>query len=207
MDTSKQATHRRKRPRKRPGKTPKPTRIRCFAGIRFEKLEMLQALLAELDLLVDDPASKLRIVPPANLHITLKFLGSVDEKKLGEIDMALKAVAAKQAPMELSYEGIGVFKNSIWVGVTANEALTRLATDIDAACAALGFKQEEKTYVPHITLARFDRNGKIKLSERQEKFSEKKWGTSRVRNMSLFKSETLPEGAKYSVIGQYELGK
>lgn len=166
---------------------------------------MLQSLLAELDLLVDDPASRLRIVPPANLHITLKFLGSVAEEKLGEIDTALKAVASKHEPMELEYEGIGVFKNSIWVGVAANEALHKLAASIDDACGALGYNKEQKPYVPHLTLARFDRNGKIKLSELREKFADKQWGSTQVDTVQLFKSETLPEGARYSVLSSYSL--
>ena len=205
MDAGKQTTHRRNRPRKRPGKPDKPVQVRCFAGIRFDRLEMLQGLLAELDQLVDDPASGLRIVPPANLHITLKFLGSVDEPQLSAIDLALKEVATGHGPLQLDYAGVGVFKNSIWVGVVANESLTRLATAIDLACAELGFRREDKAYVPHITLARFDREGKIKLSALQEKFADRRWGEGRINAMQLYKSETLPQGAKYSVLSQYQL--
>lgn len=183
----------------------KPSKLRCFVGIQFTLHDQIKALLNDLATCALDETSKLRIAPPENLHITLKFLGSVPETQLITIQSVLKQVTIKHRPLDLSYAGIGFFKNSIWIGVESNDYLSSIASGVDQAFSALGFSKELKPYVPHITLARFGNNAKIKLSELQEKYAGKLWGTIKVNKIHLYKSDTLPQGARYTILESYSI--
>ena len=183
----------------------KPSHLRCFVGIRFTLHDQIKTLLTDLANCTQDESSKLRIAPPENLHITLKFLGSVPEQQLITIQSVLKQLAANYQPFDLSYSGIGFFKNSIWIGVESNNYLNSIAGMVDQAYSELGFSPEHKPYVPHITLARFGKNAKIKLSALQEKYAGKSWGNTKVDKIRLYKSDTLSEGARYTILKSYTL--
>jgi len=91
------------------------------------------------------------------LHVTLKFVGEVSEELVEKMKAALGQV--KAAPFEVKFEGIGFFPNAksprvFWAGVDGGEALTRLASAVDASLEKLGITREEKAYHPHLTLAR-----------------------------------------------------
>ncbi len=183
----------------------KPSKLRCFVGIRFTLHAQITALLSDLATCAEDETSKLRIAPPENLHITLKFLGSVPEAQLPTVQSLLKQLVIKHRPFDLSCAGIGFFKNSIWIGVESNKYLNSIASDADQAFSELGFGAEPKPYVPHITIARFGKNAKIKLSALQEKYKVKSWGTIKADKIQLYKSDTLPEGARYTILENYTL--
>ena len=193
--------------RNRPGKKrrDKPVSLRCFVGISFESVTLLQGLLDELKQLAEAPVASLRIAPAENLHITLKYLGPVPDTQLSAIDSSIKQIAGRHKSLALACQGIGFFKNSIWVGIADSEPLTALASDLDLAFAAQGFIQEVKTYIPHVTVARFGQDTKLKLTELTEKYRTTDWGSLDVDSIQLYRSETLPEGARYSILENYSL--
>ena len=191
------------KPRKK-GKS-RPSRLRCFVGIQFTLHYQIQALLTDLNLCAEDEASKLRIAAPGNLHITLKFLGSVKEEGLDSIQPLVEQFAARHNPFDLNCTGIGIFKNSIWIGVESNDLLTSLVSDLNQAFLHLGYEPELKPYTPHITLARFGKHAMIKLSALQQKYAGKSWGTIRVDKIRLYKSDTRPEGARHTILKSYAL--
>ena len=91
------------------------------------------------------------------LHVTLKFIGHVDDAVVEQIKAALSSI--KAAPFEVKFTGVGFFPNPnaarvFWAGVDGGDALPRLASTIDAALEKLGFARETKPYHPHLTLAR-----------------------------------------------------
>ena len=192
----------RKPLRYRPQKSP---RLRCFFGIRFTLADEIAAMREELSALRGDSAEAIRLAPDQNLHITLKFLGSVEESNLPILESILKEVALRHGPMALHASGAGVFKNSCWVGIDEDAGLTKLAQDLDTACMAVGALNEDKAYLPHVTVARFGKDVKPKLSALLEKFAEHKWGTIKVDQICLYRSDTLAEGARYTVISEAKL--
>ncbi|CAN0494718.1 unnamed protein product, partial [Discosporangium mesarthrocarpum] len=101
--------------------------------------------------------------------------------------------------------GIGVFKNSLWVGIANNEQLTALAGELNAAGRLLGVADEAKGFVPHVTVARFGKDVRPKLSGLLEKFATTQWGSFSARKCYLYQSETLQEGARYSILKGYPL--
>src|SRR5262245_5385218 len=95
-------------------------------------------------------------VPAANLHVTLKFLGSAQEESIEAISQQLSRVAAKHAPFELRARGLGAFPSLekprvLWVGAEGGDAIMKLQKDVDAAMVELGFPKEEQAFHPHFT--------------------------------------------------------
>lgn len=94
------------------------------------------------------------------LHLTLRFVGEVDERT-GE-DLAA-ALAAVHAPVpSISLAGVGRFGDrrrggALWAGVAPHDALASLHRKVDRACLRAGLPPEGRAYLPHITLARLSR--------------------------------------------------
>ncbi|WHO40515.1 RNA 2',3'-cyclic phosphodiesterase [Sphingobium sp. AP49] len=98
----------------------------------------------------------------AQLHLTLRFIGEVDRHQANDIADALDAV--RFAPFEVALAGAGYFDrrgviDSLWAGVQPRDPLAHLHNKIDRACIRAGLGAEERAYLPHVTLARFGRQG------------------------------------------------
>lgn len=199
-----------KKPRRYRERKIKPKVVRCFIGIRFAlvtEIDPLRKTVANLAEVAEAKEASIRLVPDENLHITLKFVGSVEESKLAAIEGVMKQVAAQHEPMALQSRSTGFFKNSIWVGIEENQQLSKLADDLNLACVPLGIAQEEKAYLPHVTVARLGKGAKMALSKELNEFTERKWGELLASKICLYRSDTLPEGARYTVISEAELSK
>lgn len=98
-----------------------------------------------------------RWVPAENLHITLRFIGEVDEATAADVDDALAQVAAPAVDVALA--GVGHFESrgrvrSLWAGVERAPAIAALQTRVEAACRHAGLPPEGRKFHPHVTLAR-----------------------------------------------------
>lgn len=101
-----------------------------------------------------------RWVRPAQMHLTLRFLGDTDTAKLPAIQAAMDAVATANAPFEMRLGGVGCFPNRnrprvIWVGLSGEEArLLSLVAALEKELAHLGWEPEGKPFRAHLTLGR-----------------------------------------------------
>jgi 2'-5' RNA ligase len=96
-------------------------------------------------------------VPPENLHLTLRFIGEVNEREAALLDEALSTV--ERSPFELQIQGCGIFAQrrgpeAVWVGVNSTPPLVDLQAAVERAAVRAGLAPEEKRFRPHITLAR-----------------------------------------------------
>jgi 2'-5' RNA ligase len=97
---------------------------------------------------------------PEKLHLTLKFIGHVEEPRIAEIETSIAAVAARHRPFAAVMSRTGVFPNAreprvLWLGVDAGRAeMTALGTDVENAVGELGFVKEHRPFSPHLTIAR-----------------------------------------------------
>ncbi len=180
---------------------------RLFMGIKFTLYEEIQPAIIDVARTLTDKKVKFRMSPPQNLHLTLKFLGSVLESDLRKIDSIVSHAATRHRAMQLHCAGIGFFKNSIWIGIKDNLLLAALTLELDQAFVPLGIYPERKARVPHVTVARFATGAKIVLAPFREKYFSRDWGLLPVSEMILYKSETFEEGARYSIINSYKLGQ
>lgn len=103
-----------------------------------------------------------RLVPPGNQHVTVKFIGWLDEGLLAAVAGALGRACAAAAPIELALGGLGAFPHTrrarvVWAGLGGGtEALAALAAACDEALAPLGVPAETRPFRAHLTLARID---------------------------------------------------
>jgi 2'-5' RNA ligase len=171
--------------------------MRLFVGIRIEPNEKIGKALAEAKKL------GLRMVAEDNLHINLKFLGEVDEGQTEGIKNALDS-AQGFGSFEVELTGIGAFPNAnfirvVWIGVKSDKVIA-LAKLIDGELARVGFNKET-SYTPHVTLARVVR----KTEGVKAMLSEEDFGTQRVEEVHLMKSELSPKGPRYDKIHSVRL--
>jgi 2'-5' RNA ligase len=97
----------------------------------------------------------------AQLHLTLAFLGEVDEDMAMRVDAALGAIDS--AAIDVSLSGIGTFgtpdrPKALWIGAQPSDALAALAAKVEQACRRAGAPLERRAFVPHVTLARLNRS-------------------------------------------------
>jgi len=110
-------------------------------------------------------------VRPEGVHLTLKFLGEVEEPREGELRAALAEAAGPPSPggaeraVTLAIGGCGVFPDFrrprvVWVGIAPEPALELLQDRVERAFAPLGFPTEARAFRPHLTLARAKREAR-----------------------------------------------
>jgi RNA 2',3'-cyclic 3'-phosphodiesterase len=143
---------------------------------------------------------------PDNLHLTLKFLGEVDDDKLGTLTEALAAVRVQ--PMALFAERIGAFpKRGRAHVITVNPGgdapqVAALFDQIDHACQVIGAPRDRRAFTPHVTIGR-SRSGvdvrRIELRD-PDLFPGPIFVASQFQ---LLKSTLTPDGSIYEVVEKY----
>lgn len=181
--------------------------IRLFAAIPLpeatvERLARLQGGL---------PGT--RWVRPENMHITLRFIGEVDEGTAQDVDAALAAIEAK--PFTVTLSGLGSFgkghrTHTLWVGVEKNPALHALRDKAESAIVRTGLPPEERKYSPHVTLARLGSglgdNAAPKLARFLEANGMFQEGPLTVDRFCLYESILGRSGPVYHELRRYPLG-
>jgi len=185
--------------------------MRCFIAI-----DISNEVRAEIDKAIQQVrgASKgIKWVVPQNIHLTLKFLGEVNDLGITLVDDGLSAVGARYSSFNICIRGTGTFPslkhpNVLWVGIDTSDDLKHLSNDIDEAMVQQGFKKEDRRFSPHLTVGRV-KNGKGTDSTVKEflKFQEIFFGSIEVEEFMLMKSILRPSGAEYSRLATFKLGK
>lgn len=135
------------------------------------------------------------------MHLTLHFLGDVETKYLPLLAGAMREI--HMPAFELSVYGAGCFNRNtkpiiLWAGVQPLEPLATLYGLLSEQLQALGFEQEEKGFIPHITIARLKRSANVEsFVHSHQQFST---GPFRISHISLFSSTTGPEGSRYEIL-------
>jgi len=187
--------------------------IRCFIAVELE--EGIQKNIAKLQsrlqkkLLGD---SKIRWVKPERIHLTLKFLGDVDDIALPEICSAVSRAAAMNQPFDFEIGNCGCFGSGdsariLWVGVTqGQEDLETLHQAVDANLADIGFPPERRKFNPHLTLARI-RNTASGRNARKiiNQLEPTVLGGQNASEITVFQSELTPAGPIYTPLHHVSL--
>lgn len=160
-----------------------------------------------------EAAPEVKWVAEENFHVTLKFLGDVDEDRLGEIYAALEQAVSAEEAFSMQVGGAGCFPNTrnprvVWIGLQSGvEPLSRIAAKIESELEPLGFPKEGRKFSAHITIgrARPDRPARGLASAIQEaEIGE--LGEIAVDSVAVMKSDLRREGPIYSVLKQIQLG-
>ena len=159
-----------------------------------------------------DRAVGVRWVRPEGIHLTLKFLGEVDQDRIEAIAHTAGEVIQGICPFTVEIRGGGGFPSAknprvIWIGVEDHSVmLKQLQARIEAGMAELGFTQERRGYTPHLTVGRL-RSGKGSKTVAQalDAIRASDLGKMEVREIILFRSHLKPTGAEYTKLGSFSL--
>ncbi len=157
-------------------------------------------------------SADIKWVRPDNLHITLKFLGNINEADVTSISGIIKECSADIKPFDLSIEGVGGFPSLIKPRVIFVEIrkeisnLSVLFARLNDKLSSFGIKKETRKYLPHLTIGRVRSLKKTEgLSGVIEEYKAKLFGEERVDSIALMMSELLPGGAKYTRLDSLSL--
>jgi 2'-5' RNA ligase len=145
-----------------------------------------------------------RWVAPANFHLTLKFLGSIDEGKIEALGAALHNDLRLFPAFSISVKGLGVFPGPkrprvLWVGLIG-ASLVSLASRIGSALQPLGFAPESRQFTPHLTIGRWRETSTPPgaLVRLLTDWQDYEFGTSSVGTVKLIQSVLKPGGPSYN---------
>jgi len=161
---------------------------------------------------IGNKAAKIKFVERENFHVTLKFLGEIDEATAEEVKRALAEIAKKHKKHRARVKDIGVFPNPnyvrvIWAGIENDEGIKAIASDVEREMRRLGFKKE-KDFVAHITIGRvkFVRD-KLELAMALKDLANEDFGEFDVEAIELKKSTLTPKGPIYETVARFELAE
>ena len=152
-------------------------------------------------------------VSMGNLHITLLFLGDVDDRELHTVSRAMADAVSSELPFVLRVSGVGAFPNlrrpkTVWAGIADGAAeLVRLHGLLEGPLLELGaYRREERPYSPHLTLGRVksEADGQA-LAPALAKQSGWVGGRTTVGEVVLFTSDLRREGPVYTVLARGKL--
>jgi 2'-5' RNA ligase len=146
-------------------------------------------------------------IPDENFHVTLRFIGEVDNAKARDIDDVLSAVRAPR--FEIALHGLDTFggKNphALYAGLRPCQPLNHLHQKIDAALTRLGCPSDRTKYTPHVTLARLRNAPEHKLAAFIQAHNLFECDPFTVTEFGLYSSELHPDGSVYTLERSYPL--
>jgi len=155
-----------------------------------------------------------RWVKQENIHLTVVFMGNINEKDIDAIGRAVEKTCNKYAPFRIKAKGAGVFSSLrnarvLWIGVEGDiERMTYFRESLQKKLKAFGIKREDnKRFSPHLTVGRFKKgfNQPDKLREVIERFKDVLSPEAVLNELALFKSELRPDGAVYTKLNSWPL--
>lgn len=149
-----------------------------------------------------------RWIEAEQMHITLKFLGDLDEAQADELSERLQRIV--MPAFQLRLRGVGCFRRkgpgaTLWAGIEQNGALLGLQRAVERCCRAPGLPVERGGFNPHLTLARLKQVSDQRLQEYLNEFSAFASDPFPIEEFGLFASELRPEGARHTLIQSFPL--
>lgn len=210
-----------------PALEPSPRPVRCFVGLPLPE-GVQEALARVIHRLAGSLASRISWTRPGNAHVTLKFLGNVDEARLPALVDALRGVDF--APFALALGPAGSFPppnmqaggrtggrtgrgrpRALWLGLARGGAQSvRLAAQVERALLPLGFAPGVRAFTPHVTLGRVkdvknaqDAQAGDDWGEVERACARESWPAAEVSRFVLWRSDLGPGGPRYSVLAEF----
>ena len=197
--------------------------IRAFIAVNLapsvvEEIAKVQAVLRRAD---GEPGA-VRWTRVENMHLTLKFLGNIDQHQVAPILTRLRHVGRDCPAFQVEARQLGGFPSLgrprvIWAGLhdTANDEdpqgekhfpLPGLNKAIETALSELDFPVEQRDFRPHVTLGRVrSQRGWDRLLPLVQDYRHASFGTSVIDRVSLYRSDLESNGAIYTALGSVPL--
>jgi 2'-5' RNA ligase len=199
--------------------------IRAFLAIELSQnlRADLAALQQELTRTIEPEMQRgmhISWVRPASLHLTLKFLGDMDEQMIDPLRDALELAIGGRTIVNVPLERLGTFPRPhnprvLWIGPSEDweqgaeaERVVEIHSAIEQACEGLGFLREAKSFSPHLTLARIksgERPIGVVLAKSGILGRSLSLGVLAMESAALIKSELKPTGSVYTKLWDMRL--
>ena len=184
--------------------------IRSFIAIELPP--DIKARIEDIQNGLKASAADVRWVRSEGMHLTLKFLGGIQEEMIPQIAGVLKECSAETGTFNLTVRSLGAFPNEnnpkvIWIGVEDESGrLQTVQQAIEKGLEPVGFKSEKRAFTPHLTLGRLKTpQGKRAVIQQIEASRQCDCGIFTVKEICLFQSDLKPSGAVYTKLKTFVL--
>ena len=182
---------------------------RAFIAVQLGESGLLDARSAIHKLESGPQGDAVRWVRAENLHVTLRFLGNIDQDQIDRLQPAVATRVARFPPFDLSVGQAGLFPRGkrprvVAAALEPEQPLVRLAATVEEAVRAVGLPGEDRVFRAHLTLGRIKRNAPKSLTGLIERIdqanTERKTPapSNRVTRLVLFRSDLKPDGPVYT---------
>jgi 2'-5' RNA ligase len=176
--------------------------MRCFVALKPSEVTRLR--IAGLQDELREAQADVKWIASEHLHLTLKFLGDLDEAGVARLQASLAAEAARLPRFRLEYSGLGEFPRIVWVG--ASRAADPLAAAVEAAAEREGVPRERHGFTAHLTIGRIrSPRASKELFGAIEARRGVQLGTDEISEFSLIRSTLTPEGPVYESLSAFRL--
>lgn len=171
----------------------------------------LSDLQQQLQSKADINKSDVKWVRPERIHLTLRFLGEVEDTRIVSVCDAVGNAVSGHESFELDVESVGYFGGKsarvLWVGTgDGRDNLLRLQKDIEQQLVLAGWPKETREFSGHLTLCRIRKpTAGVKLAEMSKDYKDFKVGMILVDSVCVYQSELTPSGPIYIVLGKFKL--
>ncbi|MBI2874949.1 MAG: RNA 2',3'-cyclic phosphodiesterase [Firmicutes bacterium] len=152
-------------------------------------------------------------VDPANLHLTLKFLGATDPEAIPRLESEISEAVRPLAPFSITLGGTGAFPSPsrprvFWIGISTNGSrLASLYQAVEDAALKAGFAPEHRSFNPHLSVGRVREGATVsrRLISGVTSAAAREFGVSGVEGVTLYRSDLRPGGPVYAPLGFFPL--
>lgn len=186
-------------------------RIRVFIAVALPPKTV--GMIAGIEEKLKGTEGRISWVRPENIHITMRFLGDVEEGRIDDIHHAMSNAICGVKPFSILLGGVGAFPSlahprALWVGVDGVELLGTIYDRLEGELEGIGFAKERRPFYPHVTIGRVRRLAvKESMAERIKRLGVVEPVSVPVESLLLFKSDLQPSGAVHTVLREARLGE
>jgi 2'-5' RNA ligase len=183
------------------------SKVRCFIALDLPT-QIIDQISSYITLLKKEIPMGVSWVKAENIHITLKFLGDVEDRALPDIEEAIKKTSSDQNSFLFEISNSGAFPNwnkprILWLGFEYSKEIHELVSSLENNLRPLGFMPEARPFSPHLSIGRIKetiRPNLFPILENILKNQRQINGSFRVEFLRLYKSDLHPEGPTYSIL-------
>lgn len=179
--------------------------IRIFAAIAIPRA------IANAHADITDDIDDINPLEPENWHVTLRFLGDMDEGAAEDVVAALETV--RHAPFRMALRGVGFFGeaggrkgiHALWAGVGPEAPLHSLRGKVEAALAEIGIEREGRKFRPHCTVARARKLADVEAAKFLKRHDALQSRPFDVEAFHLYESRATKQGRVYIPVVRFPL--
>jgi 2'-5' RNA ligase len=181
--------------------------FRAFISFDIGRMDGLVALIRD----IEGTRAQVKAVDPDIIHVTLKFLGDIEESVVPGIVACMREATKGQGPFKVRLRRVGAFPNPsnarvVWVGMEGAEPMSAIASRLEDCLASLGFAKEQRSFTAHVTVGRMKGSkGMASIKDLILANQENEFGEVDFRSIRLKRSVLSQKGPSYSTVEEVPL--